>query len=69
MIFRHYLQTDDEEKTIGAKSQNIPYTNTRWRKISQLKTILSYQTKKKIYLLHDVLSLEIMTIFAAEKII
>ena len=46
----------------------IPNTNARWQKISPLKTILNYRTEKKIYLLRNVLSLEIMTIFAAKKI-
>ena len=45
----------------------IPNTNARWQKISPLKTILNYRTEKKIYLLRNVLSLEIMTIFAAKK--
>ena len=46
----------------------IPNTNARWRKTSPLKTILNYRTEKKIYLLHNVLSLEIMTNYAAKKI-
>lgn len=52
---------------IVPKAYYITNTNARWRKTSPLKTILNYRTEKKIYLLRNVLSLEIMTIFAAKK--
>ena len=62
------FQTDDErKKMIVPKAYYITNTNARWRITSPLKTILNYRTEKKIYLLRNVLSLEIMTIFAAKK--